>query len=47
VELSKPENQLSDQLIEVGETTRKKALKKLKPGQEKGLLLDVRPPQSI
>ena len=42
VELSKPENQLSDQLIEVGETTRKKALKKPKPGQEKGLLLDVR-----
>ena len=43
VELSKPENQLSDLLIEVGETTRKKALKKLKPGQEKGgLLIDMR-----
>ena len=42
VELSKPENQLSDLLIEVGETTCKKALKKLKPGQEKGLLIDMR-----
>ena len=42
VELSKPENQLSDQLIEVGETTHKKATKKLKPGHEKGLLYDVR-----
>ena len=40
-ELSKPENQLSDQLIEVGETTRKKAKRKLKPGYEKGLLYDV------
>ena len=42
VELSKPENQLSDQLIEVGETTCKKAMKKLKPGHEKGLHYDVR-----
>ncbi len=42
VDLCKPENQLSDQLIEVSETTRKKALKKVKPGQEKGVLTDMR-----
>ena len=42
VELSKPKNQLTDQLIEVGETTCKKATKKLRPRHEKGLRYDVR-----
>jgi 5,10-methenyltetrahydromethanopterin hydrogenase len=42
IELSKPENQLNDQLIEIGSTTRRQAFKKLKPGKQKGPIMDMR-----
>ena len=42
VDLSKPENQLSDQNLVVGESTRSSALMKMKPEQQKGPIREMR-----